>query len=64
VTALQQPDICDNAIAGSTEYDAGLHCALEADRNVNHRTLAERLIVEDIQPRADRRAIDSRLFCD
>ena len=38
---------------GSTDYDAGLHRALDADRNISNRALAERLIVEDIQLAAD-----------
>jgi transaldolase len=47
------PTIFDKAIAGSTNYDDGLHLALEADRNMSNRALAERLIVEDIQLAAD-----------
>ena len=47
------PTIFDKAIAGSTDYDAGLHRALEADRTISNRALAERLIVEDIQSAAD-----------
>ena len=47
------PTIFDKAIAGSTDYDAGLHRALDADRNMSNRALAERLIVEDIQLAAD-----------
>jgi transaldolase len=43
------PTIFDKAITGSTDYDAGLHRALEADRDIDNRALAERLIVEDIQ---------------
>ena len=42
------PTIFDKAITGSTDYDAGVHRALEADRDINNRALAERLIVEDI----------------
>ena len=47
------PTIFDKAIAGSTDYDAGLHRALDAERNMSNRALAERLIVEDIQMAAD-----------
>jgi transaldolase len=47
------PTIFDKAIAGSTDYDAGIRRALDADRNINNRALAERLIVEDIQLAAD-----------
>ena len=47
------PTIFEKAIAGSTDYDAGLHRALDAERNINDRALAERLIVEDIQMAAD-----------
>jgi transaldolase len=47
------PTIFDKAIAGSTDYDAGLHRVLDADRNASNRALAERLIVEDIQSAAD-----------
>ncbi|MGH9256553.1 MAG: transaldolase [Vicinamibacterales bacterium] len=47
------PTIFDKAIAGSTDYDAGLHRALDADRTMSSRALAERLIVEDIQLAAD-----------
>lgn len=47
------PTIFDKAITGSTDYDAGLHRALEADRDITNRALAERLIVEDIQLAAD-----------
>ena len=47
------PTIFDKAISGSTDYDAGLHRALDADRNISNRALAERLIVEDIQSAAD-----------
>jgi len=47
------PTIFDKAIAGSTDYDAGLHRALDADRNISNRALAERLIIEDIQSAAD-----------
>jgi transaldolase len=47
------PTIFDKAIAGSADYDAGLHRALKADRSVSNRGLAERLIVEDIQLAAD-----------
>ena len=47
------PTIFDKAIAGSTDYDAGLHRALDAERNISNRALAERLIVEDIQLAAD-----------
>ena len=47
------PTIFDKAIAGSDDYDAGLQRALEADRNIANRALAERLVVEDIQAAAD-----------
>ena len=47
------PTIFDKAIGGSTDYEAGLHRALDADPNLSNRTLAERLIVEDIQLAAD-----------
>ena len=47
------PTIFDKAIAGSTDYDAGLRRALDADRNISNRALAERLIVEDIRLAAD-----------
>jgi transaldolase len=47
------PTIFDKAIASSTDYDAGLHRALDADRSLSNRALAERLIVEDIQSAAD-----------
>ena len=47
------PTIFDKAIAGSTDYDAALHRAVDADRTMNNRALAERLIVEDIQLAAD-----------
>src|SRR5688572_1976667 len=47
------PTIFDKAIAGSTDYDAALHRALDADRHISNRALAERLIVEDIQLAAD-----------
>jgi len=47
------PTIFDKAIANSTDYDAALHRVLDADRNVNNRAVADRLIVEDIQLAAD-----------
>jgi transaldolase len=47
------PTIFEKAIAGSTDYDAGLHGALDAERNISNRALAERVIVEDIQMAAD-----------
>ena len=47
------PTIFAKAIAGSTDYDAGLHHALSIDRKLSDRALAERLIVEDIQSAAD-----------
>ncbi|MGH9201966.1 MAG: transaldolase family protein, partial [Vicinamibacterales bacterium] len=47
------PTIFDKAIAGSTDYDAALKRAVDLDRNVDNRALAERLIVEDIQLAAD-----------
>ena len=42
------PTIFEKAIAGSTDYDAGLHRALDAERDISNRALAERLIVEDV----------------
>jgi transaldolase len=47
------PTIFDKAIAGSTDYDAGLRRSLDAERNIGNRALVERLIVEDIQLAAD-----------
>lgn len=47
------PTIFDRAIAGSADYDAGLHRALKAVPNISNRALVERLIVEDIQLAAD-----------
>ena len=47
------PTIFDKAIAGSADYDAALHRALDADPSLSNRALAERLIVEDIQLAAD-----------
>jgi transaldolase len=47
------PTIFQKAIGGSTDYDAALHRALDADRRISDRALAERLIVEDIQLAAD-----------
>jgi transaldolase len=47
------PTIFEKAIAGSTDYDAGLHRALDAGRTISNRALAERLIVDDIQMAAD-----------
>src|SRR5688572_1186939 len=47
------PTIFEKAIAGSSDYDAGLHRALDAERSISDRALAERLIVEDIQMAAD-----------
>ena len=47
------PTIFDKAIAGSTDYDAGLHRLLDVERNIGGRALVERLIVEDIQLAAD-----------
>jgi transaldolase len=47
------PTIFEKAIAGSTDYDAGLHRALDAERDISNRALAERLVVEDIQMAAD-----------
>jgi transaldolase len=47
------PTIFDKAIADSADYDVGLHRALDADRNLSNRALAEGLIVEDIQSAAD-----------
>ena len=47
------PTIFDKAIAGSADSDVAMHRALDADRNLSNRALAERLIVEDIQLAAD-----------
>jgi transaldolase len=47
------PTIFDKAIAGSADYDAELHRALDAERNISNRALAEGLIVRDIQLAAD-----------
>ena len=47
------PTIFEKAIAGSTDYDAGLHRALDAQRDMSNRALAECLVVEDIQMAAD-----------
>ena len=47
------PTIFDKAIAGSADYDAGLHRALDAEPNISNRALVERLIVKDIQLAAD-----------
>ena len=47
------PTIFDKAVAGSADYDASLHRALDADSTLSNRALAERLIVEDIQLAAD-----------
>src|SRR5688572_9117014 len=47
------PTIFDKAIAGSADYDVGLHRALDAERHISNRALVERLIVEDIQLAAD-----------
>lgn len=47
------PTIFDKAIAGSGDYDAGLHRAVASDRNAGNRALVERLVVEDIQSAAD-----------
>jgi transaldolase len=47
------PTIFEKAIAGSGDYDAGLHRALDAEGHISNRALAERLIVEDIQMAAD-----------
>ena len=47
------PTIFEKAIAGSTDYDAGLQRALDAQRDISNRALAECLIVEDIQMAAD-----------
>ena len=47
------PTIFENAIAARTDYDAGLHRALDAERSISDRALAERLIIEDIQMAAD-----------
>jgi transaldolase len=47
------PTIFEKAIAGSTDYDAAIHRALDADRNITNRALAERLMVADIQMAAD-----------
>src|SRR5687767_15784146 len=47
------PTIFGKAIAGSADYDAALHRALDADSSLTNRALAERLIIEDIQLAAD-----------
>jgi transaldolase len=47
------PTIFNKAIAGSTDYDAALHRALDAHRNISNQALAERVTVEDIQLAAD-----------
>ncbi len=47
------PTIFDKAIAGSSDYDAGLRRVLDRDGNISNRSLAERVIVEDIQLAAD-----------
>jgi transaldolase len=47
------PTIFEKAIAGGTDYDAGLHRAIDADRDISNRALAEHLVVEDIQMAAD-----------
>jgi len=47
------PTIFEKAVAGGSDYDAGLRRALESDRNAADRALVERLVVEDIQSAAD-----------
>jgi transaldolase len=47
------PTIFDKAIAGSSDYDAGLQRALKSGRDADARALVERLVVEDIQAAAD-----------
>jgi transaldolase len=47
------PTIFDKAIAGSADYDAGLHRALDAKPKISNRALVERLIVKDIRLAAD-----------
>jgi transaldolase len=47
------PTIFDKAIAGTADYDAALHRALDADPGLSDRELAERLIIEDIGMAAD-----------
>jgi transaldolase len=47
------PTIFEKAIAGGTDYDAEVHRALDAERNISNQALAARLIVEDIQMAAD-----------
>ena len=47
------PTIFQKAIGGSTDYDAALLRALDVDRSISDRAVAERLIVEDIQLAAD-----------
>ena len=49
----QQSHDFDKAIAGSADYDAGLHRALDAEPNISNRAFVERLIVKDIQLAAD-----------
>lgn len=47
------PTIFAKAVADSSDYDAQIHRVLDADRHVDDRALAERLVVEDIQLAAD-----------
>ena len=47
------PTIFNKAIAGSADYDSGLHRALDAEPQISNPALAERLIVEDIQMVSD-----------
>jgi transaldolase len=47
------PTIFAKAITGGTDYDDGLHRALDAEPTIGHRALAERLMIEDIQMAAD-----------
>ena len=47
------PTIFQKAIGGSTDYDAALHRAVDADHGISDGALAERLLVEDIQLAAD-----------
>jgi transaldolase len=47
------PTIVARAITESTDYDAGLRRALDVNRDVSNRALAQRLVVEDIQLAAD-----------
>lgn len=47
------PAIFDKAITAGKDYDATIRRALNGDSNMSDRTLAERIVVEDIQMAAD-----------